>query len=284
MAHYNPYAAPAASTASGTGVPVRGEPQPWDVGEAIKSGWEIYKAHWAPLTFGYFVVALLGGLPGQIAPMLVLAGTLEEGTGTYYAVHVPFSIVGLLVAQFFAAGFTRAALRAVRANDVSFGDFFAAGGRFLPFVAMSFLRTVAMTAGLIALVVPGIIISLGFANAPYFLMDQNVGPIASLKASWEVSEGQKGNLFLLALAELGLMIAGVLACCLGLFVVVPVTMIAQAIVYTKMSGTAAPPAAPPGAYAVQPAAAPMAPGGYGPPGSYGQWGPPGGYGGGSTPT
>jgi hypothetical protein len=280
VANYNPYAAPAAEAASGGGVPVRGEPQPWDVGESIKSAWEIYKAHWAPLTFGYLVVALLGGVPGQVAPTLVLTGTLEEGTSTYYAIHVPLSIVGLLVAQFFAAGFTRAALRAVRTNEASFGDFFAAGGRFFPFVAMSFLRTLATLAGFVALIVPGVIVSLGFTNAPYFLMDQKMGPIDSLKASWESSAGQKGNLFVLALAELGLMILGFVACCLGVFVVVPVTMIAQAIVYTKMSGTAPPPAAPPGAYAPPPPGPPIPWPGYGPPGAYGHWGPPGG----STPS
>jgi hypothetical protein len=281
VANYNPYAAPVADAATGGGVPVRGEPQPWDVGGAIKNGWEIYKAHWAPLTFGYLVVTLIGVLPGQVAPMLALAGSIEEGTQTYYLVHVPLSIVGWLIAEFFMAGFTRASMRAVRTNDASLGDFFAAGGRFIPFVAMSFLKALAVGAGLLLLIVPGFIVSLGFANAPFFVIDQRLGPVDALKASWESSEGQKTNLFVLSLAELGLMIGGLAACCLGVLVAVPVVMLARAIVYTKMSGTAPPPPpAPPGAYA-PPAPAGM-PGGYGPPGSYGQWGPPGGggYGGG----
>jgi hypothetical protein len=279
VSDYNPYAAPAAHAAAAAGgIPVRGEPQPWDVGDAIKSGWELYKAHWAPLTFGYLVVMILGGAPGQVAQVLAQVGVLENGSSAYYAVYVPLSIVGWLVAEFFAAGFTHAALRAVRTNDVSFGDFFAGGGRYLSFVAMSFLRSFAIVLGLVCFVVPGVIVGLGFANAPFFVMDQNLGPVAALKASWQVSEGQKGNLFVLAMAEFGVIVLGVLACCLGMFVAVPLMMVARAIVYTKMSGTAPPPAASPGAYA------PAVPGygGYGAPGpgplpgSYGQWGPPGG--------
>lgn len=242
MSEFNPYAAPVAAAAPGGDVPARGEPQPWEVGEAIKGGWELYKAHWAPFTIGYFVVTLIGGIPGQVAPMLTLAGTLEEGSRAYYAVHVPLSFLGWLVAEFFMAGFTRAALRAVRTNDAAFGDFFGAGARYLAFVGMSFLKSLAIALGLLLFIVPGVIASLGFANAPFFVLDQNLGPIDALRASWEVSEGQKGNLFVLALAEVALTMLGVFACCLGLFVAVPVVMLARAIVYTRMSGTSPPPA------------------------------------------
>lgn len=264
MSSYNPYAAPAAPMAPGGGVPVQGEPQPWEVGDAIKSGWEIYKAHWAPLTFGYFVVTLIGMVPQQVAPVLAEVGVLEEKSMVYYALHAPLLIVGWLTSEFLMAGFVRAALKALRTNNATFGDFFAAGGRFIPFLVMSSLRTAATLVGLLFLVVPGVIVSLGFANAPFYVMDQNLGPIAALKASWHSAEGQKGNLLLLLLAEVGLTLVGLAACCLGFFVVVPVVLLARAIVYTKMSGTAPEPAAPPGPYS---------PGGYG-----AAYGPGGAYG------
>jgi uncharacterized membrane protein len=129
---------------------------------------------------------------------------------------------------------------------------------------MSFLRSASIVLGLVLFIVPGVILALGFANAPFFVIDQNLGPIASLKASWQISEGQKGKLLLLALAEIGVTVLGLLACCLGIFVAVPVMMLARAIIYTKMSGTAPTPEAPPGAY--------------GPGGGYGFYGPPGGHG------
>lgn len=302
MSDYNPYAAPGAEAAESPSVPVGGEPQPWSVGEVVSGGWHAYKAHWAPLTFGYLVAMLLGAMPGQVAPMAALAGTLEEGTLAYYALHLPLSVVGWLVAEFLAAGFTRAAMRALRTNDASFGDFFAAGGRFFAFVGMSFLRTVAtalaslvfvvalalavakVVSPLVVLpallfVVPGVIVALGLSLAPFYVIDQNLGPVASLQASWAATRGHKGHLFALMLVETGVILLGMAACCLGLFAAVPIMVLARAIVYMRLSGTAPIPAAPPGPYAPPPGhGGPASPGPA--PGSYGQWGPPGSYGGG----
>ena len=268
MTGHNPYAPPAAEVTAEAGVPVQGEPQPWEVGEAIRSGWEIYKANWAPLTLGYFVATLVGTIPGQVAPALQLAGVFEEGSFSYYLVHAPLSLVGWLVAEFFAVGFTRAALRATRLGTATFGDFFAGGSRFVAFLVMSFVKTVVVFVGLLFLVVPGIIVALGLMNSGFYVVDQNLGPIASLKASWVSAEGQKSNLLVLALAEVGLTLVGLAACCLGVFVAVPAMLVARAIVYTRMSGTAEPPSPPAGGPGCGP------PGGYGPPG----YGPPPGYG------
>jgi uncharacterized membrane protein len=236
-----------------------GEPQPWSVGEAIGSAWEVYKANWAPLTLGYALTTFLGAMPGQVAPALMVAGVLQQNSTKYWAIHAPLSVFGWLLAEFFGAGFTLAALRATRSGQASFGDFFAAGGKFLVFVLMTMLRTLATMIGLILFIVPGIIVSLGFANAPFYVIDQNMGPIEALKASWRSTEGQKGQMFLLSLAELGIVLAGLLALCLGILVAVPLMVIARTIVYTKMSGTAAanPPPAPAYGYA-----------NYGPYGSY----------------
>ncbi|MBX3216411.1 MAG: hypothetical protein KF850_30515 [Labilithrix sp.] len=302
MSDYNPYAAPGAEAAESPSVPVGGEPQPWSVGEVVSGGWHAYKAHWAPLTFGYLVATLIGATPGQVAPMAALAGTLEEGTPAYYALHLPLSVVGWLVAEFLTAGFTRAAMRALRTNDASFGDFFAAGARFVAFVGMSLLRTVATALASLVFVVavalvaakvvsplvvlpaflflvPGVIVALGLSIAPFYVIDQNLGAVASLQASWGATRGHKGHLFALMLVEVGVILLGMAACCLGIFAAVPVMLLARAIVYMRLSGTAPIPAAPPGPYAPPPghggpASPPPAPG------SYGQWGPPGSYGGG----
>ncbi|MBX3225987.1 MAG: hypothetical protein KIT84_29575 [Labilithrix sp.] len=272
---YNPYAAPAAPVGPAAPGPMMGQPQPWDVSDVIKSGWEIYKTHWAPMTLGIFVGALIGAVPGQVAPGLTAAGVLEEGSSLYWAVNGPMVILGQVVAQFFAAGMTRAALRASRENTVTIGDFFSAGGRFVSFLLMSLLRTLAVAFGFLLLIVPGVILSLGFFNAGFYVVDQGLGPIEALKRSWESTDGQKGQLFVFSLAELGITILGILACCFGLFVAAPVCLLARALIYMRMSGSG--PAAP--AYTPQGPVVGVPGGGYGGPPGYGP--PPGGgYGGG----
>lgn len=276
MNPYNPYAAPTAETHPHSQAPVivQGEPQPWEIGEVLRAAWDAYKANWVPLTFGYFIVAWLAGLPRLVAPALVVLGELEQGTLAYFAVHFPLSFVGLLIAEFFAAGFVRASLRAVRMNSATIGDFFSAGDRFLPFVGMSFLRIVVTLLSAVMLVVPGVIVYLGLFNAPYFVVEQNRGPIDALKASWHSTEGHKVQLLAYSFVELALVLLGFVACCLGFWVVVPILTLGRAILYMRMSGTV-PPApggdtSAPGAGAGMPYA----------PGSYGAWGSPGGAGGG----
>lgn len=256
---------------------MRGDPQPWETGEVIRAGWEIYKTHWAPMTFGIFLGMMIGSIPGQIAPGLMRAGVLEPNSTAYWAVEVPLSLLGQLIAQFFAAGMTRAALRASRENAVTFGDFFSAGGRFLSYLGMSILRTLAVGLGLVLLIVPGFILSLGFLNADFYVIDQGLGPIESLKKSWESTDGQKSNIFVFVLAEVGITIVGLVACCLGIFVAVPVCLLARAIIYMRLSGAGPAPGIT-NPYAQGPQVG-VPGGGYSPPG-YGGPPPGGGYGGG----
>lgn len=273
---YNPYASPQAAPAP-AGPPhiPQGPPQPWEIGEVLKAAWELYKIHWVTLTFGYVLVAIVGSVPGQVPGVLVQAGVVEPNSTEYWAIYTPFALVGWLIGEFFGAGFVLTILNAMRTGQASIGDFFRAGSRFLPYLGMSFLRMIGMVIGLLLLIVPGVVFGLGISLAPYYVIEQHKGPIEALSASWEATKGHKGNLFLLGIVEFFLVIAGMLACCVGLFVVIPVIAVAQAIVYTRLSGTAPPPGDAGGGYGAPP------PPGYGggpPPGFGGPPPPPGGFG------
>jgi uncharacterized membrane protein len=234
----NPYAAPGAELPKGPSAPHRGEPQPWDVGEVLRAAWGIYKTSWAPLSFGFFGVALMGMLPGQLAPGLGALGIVDEAGDAYMAITFASTFVGWVVQEFFAIGLTRMALSATRSGVVSFAELFSGGPRLLPFLVLSFLKTLAIMLGLIVLVVPGVVLALGFWMSRFYMIDQGLGPLTSLRASWDATEGHKANLLLLALAAVVLTMVGVMACCVGLFVTEPVFLVALTIVYLRLSGTA----------------------------------------------
>lgn len=259
--HVNPYAPPSDELARAP-VPRGGEPQPWDVGEVLREAWELYKPSWAPLTLALFLATMIGMLPGQAAPALVQAGILDEGSGGCWGVVGALSFVGWVVQVFFELGLTRQALGAVQTGTARFGDVFSGGARVLPYFALAFVKAVGVTLGLVVLVVPGVILGLGLWMSRFYFVDQGLGPIAALRASWDASEGQKGNLLLLWLAGVALTFAGIATCCVGVFVTQPVFLLASAIVYRRVSGTGAPPASPE----------------WGAPPGYGLYGPPGGYG------
>ena len=194
--NYNPYAPPAAPVAPNAGPPPRGAPEPWAIGDVLKSAWEIYKTHWAPLTLGVFVVTMIPLIPGQLPVGLVAGGVIQEKSTAYWLVNIPCTLLGQITTQYFATCMTRTALRASRENNVTFGDFFGANGRFLSFLGMTLLSTLAILVTVPFFVVPAVIVMLGFFNAGFFVVDQNMGPIEALKASWDSTDGHKGTLFL----------------------------------------------------------------------------------------
>jgi uncharacterized membrane protein len=200
----------------------------------------------------------------------------------------------MLIESFLFVGLNRTFIAAARGETPQFATLFSGGSRFLVFFGTLLLMYIAILIGFVFLVVPGVILALGLGPALFFVSDTDLGVIDSLKASWDAMKGHKGNYFLFGLVGACLMIAGILACCVGELVAFPVFLVAQAIIYTRISGrmgaaVAAPVGyggpppgygGPPPGYGGPPGGAPPAGGGYGgpPPG-----GPPGGGGYGPPP-
>lgn len=270
---HNPYAPPQAGPPmghDGQGGPPRGEPLPWEPGEVLEAAWNTYKRHWGPFTAALFVFLLASTVPGQIPNGLVQGGVLEQGSGAQVAVSVVFIVLGWVIQQFFHAGLVRLTIETARHGRVDFAQLFGEGSRFLPFLGLSILQGLLIVLGLIVFIVPGVILSLGLMLSSYFLIDQGLSPIAAMRASWDATVGSKGKLFVLGLLSGLLVIAGILACCVGYFVAGSVTTIATGIVYLRVSGTALPsPMAPPPAPWGPPPGPPGPPGPYGGPANYG---------------
>ena len=109
---------------------------------------------------------------------------------------------------------------------------------FWPFLALSILTFVAVVLGLIAFIIPGIIISLALALAGQLMIDRGLGPIEALKESARLTKGHRLSLLWLGLASALLNIVGILALLVGLFVTVPVTMLAFVHAYRQLAGGA----------------------------------------------
>jgi hypothetical protein len=242
--NFNPYAAPQAlAHAPGPGPGAPSDPQPWEVGEVFRAAWELFKPNWGPLCAGVFVAGFIGMLPQQVPTVLQVAGVLPEDSTLLRALAVVTAIIAWLLREFFAAGFTRACLGTVRTGTTRFGDLFGAGGRYVPYVIASLVTTLATAFGFVLLIVPGVILALGLWMTGFFLLDRGLDPIAAIRASWEASRGQKGAFFVLALAELGVIILGFSACCVGFFAASMVALLARTVVYLRVAGLA------PGTYA-----------------------------------
>ena len=297
--NYNPYAAPQAAPPQAPGAMQAGAPQPWEIGEVFTRAWEIYKVQWGVLLGAMVVFGLCAFVPSIIIGAVLGATGNGPGSSAYFPTQGGLNIAEQAIQSFFMVGLIRIGLSAARGETPQFGLLFSGGSKFLPFFGAQILLLFAYTFGLILLVIPFFILSCGLWATQFYIADSDLGVIDSIKASWSATNGHKANYFVFALVGGLLQIAGLLACCFGLFVTGPVFFIAQAIVFLRISGrgntAAALPAAgyggpppgyggPPPGYGGPPPGAPPGGGGYGgpppgaPPGGYGP--PGGGYGGG----
>jgi hypothetical protein len=250
---YNPYAAPTVEDPRlESGAMRTGVPQPWEVGEVLGLGWEAVKRDWPVLVFAPFLAFVIGSIPSGIFTLIVRTGTIVEFSATYWTIYPCVTLIGMAIQSFFGVGMLRIFCTAARGQEPEFGVLFSGADRWLPMFGTTLLFFLAVLIGYVFLIVPGVILACGLWLATYHCVDAKLGPLESLRASWEATRGQKGQMFLFGLASFGVMMLGVAACCVGIFVAMPVTYVATAIVYLRRTGQAA-------------AFAPEGPAGFGPP-------------------
>jgi uncharacterized membrane protein len=98
-----------------------------------------------------------------------------------------------------AVGYNWVFLRLARGENPDFPELFAGFQRYGVSVGVFVLFGIAVTLGTLALVVPGIIIAMGFFAALYLVLDDDRGPLDTLARSWEITRGHKGGIFFICL-------------------------------------------------------------------------------------
>lgn len=87
--------------------------------------------------------------------------------------------------------------------------------------------------------IPGVYLALRYQFYSYYLVDKRVGIVESFRESARITDGHKWHLLRFALSVVGINILGVLAFGVGLFVTIPISMLATVYVYRKLSSPVA---------------------------------------------
>lgn len=201
--------------------------------------WSRFKDHWLVLVLASFIVMVCGVLPGQGVGLLQRLGAIETSSVTAILLSVASILLAQVIGAFFQVGITRVWLQAARGETPELGTLFTGGDRFLPMLGLTILMSLIVVTGFALFIVPGVILGLGLFFSQYYVVDAEMGPIEAMKASWAVTKGQKGELFLLGFAGLGIVLLGLVMCCVGVIATAPIFWVATAIAYTRVSGRAA---------------------------------------------
>lgn len=134
-------------------------------------------------------------------------------------------------------GFTVFFLRLIRHEELDYGKLFDGYKDFLRIFLAGLLSTIAITIGLMLLIVPGIILGVGLVMTYFILKDDSqIGAVDALKKSWSMTKGHKASLFLLYLSFIGWAILCVLTLGIGLIFLYPYMNSTLAHYYEELKG------------------------------------------------
>ena len=116
-------------------------------------------------------------------------------------------LVSLVTTNILQAGLTFGVVSSLRGRTASFQECLSVGLRyFLPALLIGICVGIGVFFGFLLLIVPGVILALGWCVAMPIAVTENKGVFESIGRSWQLTNGYKGQIFVLALIYIGISI------------------------------------------------------------------------------
>ena len=202
------------------GAVMTGKPSATD---AISAAWQLFKNNPVPWLLITLISFVANGLTSVFSNSSS-AGVAALGT-----------ILSIAVAFLIQAFSIRGALLEVDGHKPDIGSFFKLTN-FGAFVIAGIIVAIATTIGLFLLIIPGIAIMFFLYWTLHFVIDRNMSPTDAIQSSFNAIKSDGGNLFVLAVLNTLIIIVGALALLVGLFVAIPLTMLASTVAYRAITG------------------------------------------------
>lgn len=201
--------------------------QSFSIKSVILSNFDLVKKN-----LKFFVLLTLGAWVVQFIPSYINSQITNPIAGFIV------SLISWLVDTAVTIGLITISLKYLRSNNASFQDALAHKDKYIKYLLGSIYYSVIVLVGIILLIVPGVIWALRYQFYGYLILDQGLSVKEALAKSKELTQGKLWQLFLFSLALVGVNLLGVLVLGIGLLISVPVSLLAVATVYQKLSGSA----------------------------------------------
>jgi hypothetical protein len=200
--------------------------RPLSVGEVLDASFKIVRQSFGTLAGCVLVVAL----PLNILNTLIASSTRDNAfnldatanstvsTGTQLAGLLLTTTLGLVLTTLATAACFRAVSGAYLGERPSIGESLSfAAGRVLPLLLLAFLFFLGLIPAFIALIIPGIWLSVAWSLSYPALMSEGLGPVEALGRSFRLVKGRWWPTFgaLLVMYVLVAVISGILGAILG---------------------------------------------------------------------
>ena len=262
----NPYAPPQSEFVP-EALPELVAGMPFTIGDVFNWSWSIFKEKmWLCMSI-FWGAAMLNWASSfglSLGLQVILAGVRDAAFVMVAIVLVNFAKIVINI--WLVIGQGRAYLKIARRQPVAFQEIFQ-GGRFVPttfhagFVYGVILVVPAMIAvgvisvslaamanqsagGLVMVLAVGslaaffvIYVSARLVMFYYLVIDRNAGAIDSLRQSWQLCQNQVGTIIVVFLLQMAIILAGLLALCVGLIIAVPFSGMFLPVTYLALTGT-----------------------------------------------
>jgi uncharacterized membrane protein len=224
--------------------------KPFNVGDAFGYGWKKFTENVGPILIAMLVFMLIGavlyGLQILFQSLTSPETTVVTGENGFVVsssstgflgvmVSLVFGVISLIWSYVVQAAFARGGLALTEGRPLVLGELLTLNkiGRI---ILAGIILGVLTFIGFLLCILPGLIIAFFGAFFVYFILDQDLGAWESIKASFSFVKDNIGNLLLLLILTWIALFVGALLCGIGLFVAVPVSVIAQAYAYKVLRG------------------------------------------------
>ena len=181
------------------------------------------------------LVVLFAVLFGANLVTAVISSQMRGGFVISLAMNAVAAIIGVALVGLAARGLLRAGLEVSRGGQPQLSHLTDFTG-IAPYLGLSVIVGVAVGVGSLFCYVPGVIVALVTGFAYTVQLDQQLDPIAAIKASYRIVQVNPGpvlgGLFLAALIGQ----VGILLCCVGVFFTWPIGWLTNVHLYRQFRG------------------------------------------------
>jgi uncharacterized membrane protein len=198
--------------------------------------WEVWKAN----------LGLLVGITACVGVINSFFGGMQSGIETAFEqqgheevgliVGLGISFTSSLVQIFLGIGQTQIVLKLLRREPADFAELFGGGPLFLQVLGASILAGIALVIGFVALIIPGIVLAILFWPFYWLIVDEKSKVIQSFGMAVQLGQANVGTTIVLWLASFGIIVLGLMACCVGLLFAAPLVTVIWGAAYLMMSG------------------------------------------------
>lgn len=238
---YGSYDPPSGSTPPPPGggfPPPVGSSTPFSPTEAIGWGWKKFRENLGPILLA--TIVLIG-----VSIVFNLIGRAVSGGDTFISYSTDgfgFSFAGLLaqiigtfIGYVVSAAVIKGSIGVTQGRKFDLAESFSG----LPIgnvIITSILIAIFEIIGFVLCIIPGLIVATLTAFALYFVVEKGQSPMEAISSSSRLVRDNLGDTIVLFLLSILVVILGLIACIVGVFVAIPVVVLAWAYAYKRFLG------------------------------------------------